>query len=121
MYSIIKSKKQYKKYLNRFEDIFDCKEGSLEENELELLGLLIDKYESEKIPIPDSDPIDTLKFVMDQGNLTKTYLANILNSASRATELLSKKRKLSINHIRLINSNMNIPADTLIKDYKLTN
>lgn len=118
-YSIIKTERQYQKYLNRFEQIFDCKEGSPEEIEQELLGLLIDKYESENYPIPDSDPIDTLKFVMEQNDLKPSDLAKILNSASRATEILKKQRKLSLNHIRLLHSEMSIPADTLIKDYQL--
>jgi HTH-type transcriptional regulator/antitoxin HigA len=118
-YSLIKNEEQYQKYLERFEEIFDCEEGTHEEIELELLGLLIDKYESEKIPIPDSDPIDTIKFIMEQNELKPGDLAKILNSPSRATEILRKQRPMSLNHIRLIHHNMNIPAETLIKDYEL--
>ncbi|OEK09769.1 hypothetical protein A8C32_09655 [Flavivirga aquatica] len=119
VYSIIKTDKQYQEYLSRFEQIFDCKEGSSEEKELELLGLIIDKYESEKHPIPDSDPIDVLKFVMEQSKLKPSDLGKILNSPSRATEIMKKQRKLSLNHIRLLNSKMNIPASSLIRDYQL--
>lgn len=118
-YSIIKTKDQYQKYLERFENIFDCKEDTPEEIELELLGLLIDKFESENYAIPESGPIDTLKFVMEQSKLKVSDLAKILNSASRATEILKKQRKLSLNHIRRLHNEMNIPADTLIKDYQL--
>ncbi|WP_108867392.1 helix-turn-helix domain-containing protein [Aquimarina aquimarini] len=118
-YSIIKNNEQYEEYLNRFEDIFNCEEGSPEEIELELLALLIEKYESEQYPMPDSDPIDTLKFIMEQNNLKPSDLGKILNSPSRATEILKRQRKLSLNHIRLLYDKLRIPADTLIKDYQL--
>lgn len=118
-YSIIKSKKQYNSYLKRFERLFDCPKNSQEESELELLGLLLDKYESEQFVIPESDPIDTLKFIMEQNNMKPSDLGKILKSPSRATEILQRQRKLSLNHIRLIYQFLKIPADTLIKDYEI--
>lgn len=119
MYTVIKTKKQYKEYLKRIEELFDCKENSQEESELELLGLLVDKYEEDNFKMPSSDPIDTLEFIMDQSKMNVSDLGEIINSVSRASEVLKRKRGLSLNHIRAIHAELNIPAETLIKDYEL--
>lgn len=119
MYSVIKTKEQYQEYLKRFEELFNCEEDTLEEQDLELLGLIIDNYEKVHYPMPESHPVETIKFVMEQMGLTRTDLAKILNSASRATELLYKQRRLSLSHIRKINASLHIPAETLIKKYDL--
>jgi HTH-type transcriptional regulator/antitoxin HigA len=116
---IIKTKEQYNKYLKRMREIFDAKKGTPESEELDLLALVLEKYEEEKFHIPNPDPIEAIKFIMEQNNLNDNDLALILNSRSRASEILNKKRKLSISHIRKIKSGLNISADVLIKDYEL--
>ncbi|MCR1025169.1 type II toxin-antitoxin system HigA family antitoxin [Cellulophaga baltica] len=116
---IIKSKAQYKKYLQRMHQIFDAKEGTPESDELDLLALVLEKYEEEKFHIPEPDPIEAIKFIMEQNELNDNDLAKILDSRSRASEILNKKRKLSITHIRKLRIGLNISADVLIKDYEL--
>jgi len=117
---VIKSKKQYKTYLQRMLKIFDAKKGTPESDELDLLALVIEKYEEEQFKIPAPDPIEAITFIMEQNNLSDKDLAKILKSRSRASEILNRKRKLSLNHIRLLKKELNISADVLIKDYELT-
>ena len=93
--------------------------GGPEEEELELLALLIERYEKDMFSIPEAEPVDVIRFVMDQNNLSVTDLGVILNSNSRASEILAKKRPLSLNHIRLIHAALNIPTQLLIKEYPL--
>lgn len=118
--TVIKSKKQYKAYLQRMLEIFDAKKGSPESDELDLLALVIEKYEEEQFEIPAPDPIEAITFIMEQNNLKDEELGRILNSRSRASEILNRKRKLSLNHIRLIRKELNISADVLIKDYDIS-
>lgn len=118
--TVIKSKKQYKAYLQRMLEIFDAKKGTPESDELDLLALVIEKYEEEQFEIPAPDPIEAITFIMEQNNLKDEELGRILNSRSRASEILNRKRKLSLNHIRLIKKELNISADVLIKDYDIT-
>ncbi len=117
--SIIKNEEQYKKYLSRMNAIFHAKEGSPESEELDLLALVLEKYEEEHYPIDAPNPIDAIRFIMEQMGLDDNDLGKILNSRSRASEILNKKRKLSIAHIRKLTAHLKIPADVLIKDYDL--
>ncbi|MEZ4968871.1 MAG: helix-turn-helix domain-containing protein [Flavobacteriaceae bacterium] len=117
--SIIKNEKQYKAYLDRMNEIFHADEGIPEGEELDLLALVLEKYEDEHYPIEAPDPIEAIRFMMDQMGLDDNDLGKILNSRSRASEILNKKRKLSIAHIRKLTEYLKIPADVLIKDYDL--
>ena len=114
----IKNKKDYEKALERLELIFDAKKGSPEGDELEILGILIEKYEDEHFPIGFPDPIEAIKFRMEQMGYTQSDLAKVVGLKSRASEILSKKRKLTIDMIRLLHHNLNIPTDVLIQAYK---
>lgn len=113
----IKTENDYKLALERMEVIFDSKKGTLEGEELEILGILIDNYENEKFPIGFPDPIEAIKFRMDQLGYNQTDLAKILGLKSRASEILNKKRKLSLELIRKINESLHIPTSVLIKAY----
>lgn len=117
--SIIKNEEQYKKYLSRMNAIFHAEEGSPESEELDLLALVLEKYEEEHYPIDAPNPIDAIRFIMEQMGLDDNDLGKILNSRSRASEILNKKRKLSIAHIRKLTEHLKISADVLIKDYDL--
>lgn len=117
--SIIKNKKQYRAYLNRMNEIFHAREGTPESEELDLLALVLEKYEDEHYPIDAPDPIEAIRFMMEQMGLDDNDLGKILSSRSRASEILNKKRKLSIAHIRKLTEHLKIPADVLIKDYDL--
>ena len=117
--SIIKNEKQYKTCLNRMNEIFHSKEGTPEGEELDLLALVLEKYEDEHYPIDTPDPIEAIRFIMEQMGLDDNDLGKILSSRSRASEILNKKRKLSISHIRKLTEHLKIPAAILIKDYDL--
>ena len=113
----IKNDKDYRQALERLEIIFDSKEGTAEGDELEILGILIDQYENEHFPIDLPDPIEAIKFRMEQLNYTQADLAKVVGLKSRASEILSKKRKLSLDMIRRLHNQLNIPTDVLIQAY----
>lgn len=82
--------------------------------------MLVEKYENETVGVfPDPDPVEVIKFKMDQMEITQTDLARIIGSKSRASEVLSRKIPLSINMIRKISKALEIPADLLIESYPL--
>ncbi len=113
----IKTKKDYQNALIRLESIFDAKPGSAEGDELEILGILIDTYEQVNYPIAFPDPIEAIKFRMEQLGYKQSDLANVVGLKSRASEILSKKRKLTLEMIRNLHDTLNIPTDVLIQSY----
>ncbi len=113
----IKTKKDYQQALDRLEIIFDAKGGTKEGDELEILGILIDQYENENFPIDLPDPIEAIKFRMEQMGYSQNDLAKVVGLKSRASEILSKKRKLSLEMIRQLHEKLNIPTDVLIQVY----
>ena len=116
-YKIIKTNKEYQKALERLDKIFDAKKGSTEADELELLSLLIEQYEDKHFPLNLPDPIEAIKFRMEQMGYTQTDLANAIGLKSRASEILNRKRKLTLDMIRSLNEQMNIPIELLVKEY----
>ena len=113
----IKTKKDYQEALGRLEIIFDSKKGTKEGDELEILGILIEQYENEHFPIDLPDPIEAIKFRMEQLGYTQTDLAKVVGLKSRASEILSGKRKLSLDMIRQLHEKLNIPTVVLIQAY----
>ncbi|MBS1545269.1 MAG: helix-turn-helix domain-containing protein [Bacteroidetes bacterium] len=113
----IKTKKDYEQALERLDLIFDAKKGTKEGDELEILGILIDRYENEHFPIDLPDPIEAIKFRMEQLGYTQNDLAKIVGLKSRASEILNKKRRLSLEMIRQLHEKLNIPTDVLIQAY----
>lgn len=113
----IKTKKDYEQAMLRLENIFDAKKGTPKGDELEILSLLIEKYEDEKFPIDFPDPIEAIKFRMEQSGLTQTDLADIIGQKSRASEILNRKRKLSLDMIRQLHKKWNIPTEVLVQAY----
>ena len=114
---LLKTKKDYQAALDRLEIIFDAKPGTSQGDELEVLGILIDKYEQEHYPIDFPDPIEAIKFRMEQLGYNQSDLANVVGLKSRASEILNKKRKLTLDMIRNLHSTLNIPTDVLIQTY----
>jgi HTH-type transcriptional regulator / antitoxin HigA len=114
---LIKTNKDYQSALARLEVIFDAKPGSTQGDELEVLGILIDKYEQEKYPIDFPDPVEAIKFRMEQLGYNQNDLANVVGLKSRASEILNKKRKLTLEMIRNLHDTLHIPTDVLIQDY----
>jgi HTH-type transcriptional regulator/antitoxin HigA len=113
----IKTEEDYHQAMERLEIIFDAKPGSSEGDELEVLGILIDEFENKHFPIDMPDPIEAIKFRMEQMGYNQTDLANIVGLKSRASEILNRKRKLSLEMIRQLHERLNIPTDVLIQSY----
>ncbi len=114
---LIKTKKDYQNAMSRLESIFDAKPGTANGDELEVLALLIDKYEQEHYPIEFPDPIEAIKFRMEQLGYSQSDLANVVGLKSRASEILSRKRRLTLEMIRNLHDTLNIPTDVLIQSY----
>lgn len=113
----IRNENDYQKALNRLEEIFEAKKGTEEGDELEILSILIDKYENEEFPIGMPDPIEAIKFRMEQMGMKQKDLAEVVGFKSRVSEILSKKRKLTLGMIRKLNVTLHIPTEVLIQDY----
>ena len=114
---VIKSEREYDKSLERLEVVFDALPDTPEGDEAELLVVLIEKYENENYPIEAPNPIEAIKFRMEQLNMKKKDLAAILGYRSRVTEILNNRRKLSLKMIRNLHEKLNIPYESLIQDY----
>jgi len=112
----IHTEKDYQKAMDRIEEIFDAKPGSIEGDELEILGILVDEYEKKQFPIEAPKPVEAIKFRMDQLGIEQKDLAKILGSKSRASEILSGKRSLSLRQIKLLYKKLGIPAEILIQE-----
>ena len=116
-YKVIKTDHEYNQALKRLEVIFDAEPETEEGDELDLLSLLIDNYEKIHYPIDLPDPIEAIKFRMEQLNYKAKDLADVIGFRSRVTEILGKKRKLSLDMIRKINKQMHISTEVLIQEY----
>src|SRR5690606_5593586 len=113
----IKTESDYNHALERLDQIFDAMPGTPEGDELEVLGILIDQYENEHFPIGMPNPIEAIKFRMEQLGYNQSDLANVVGLKSRASEILNKKRKLSLEMIRKLHAEMRIPTEVLIQAY----
>ncbi len=113
----IKTEQDYQQALKRLEEIFDAKTDTKDGDELEILGILIENYEEEYFPIDSPDPIAAIEFRMDQMGMDQQDLTRIIGLKSRTSDLLNRKRPLSIRQIRLLHKELHIPADVLLKVY----
>lgn len=116
-HKVIKTEVEYNEALKRLEVIFDAEQNSAEGDELELLSLLIDNYEMLQTPIELPDPVEAIIFRMEQLNYKPKDFAKVIGFRSRVSEILSKKRKLSLDMIRKINKEMHISTDVLVQEY----
>jgi HTH-type transcriptional regulator/antitoxin HigA len=113
----IKNKKDYDRALARLETIFDAEKGTNEGDELELLSMVIDIYEKEKYFIDFPDPIEAIKFRMEQMDMRQKDLVDLIGFKSRVSEVLNRKRKLTLDMIRKISEVLSIPSEVLIREY----
>ncbi len=113
----IKTEQDYNQTLKRLEKIFHAKVDTKEGDEAEILSILIEKYEDEHFPIGMPDPIEAIKFRMEQMNMKQKDLAEIVGFTSRVSEILNKKRKLTLSMIRKLSEVLHIPTDVLVQDY----
>ena len=110
----IKTNKDYKSALARIESLTDAKRGTREMDELEILSVLVEKYEDENFPISPPDPIEAIKFRMEQLGLKKAELAIFLGGRNRATEVLQRKRGLTVKMLKSLHKKLKIPAESLL-------
>ncbi|WP_373494138.1 type II toxin-antitoxin system HigA family antitoxin [Aquiflexum sp.] len=113
----IKTEEDYNQALKRLEKIFHAPMESKEGDEAEILSILIEKYEDEHYPIDAPDPIEAIKFRMEQMGMDNKDLAEIIGYKSRVSEIFSRKRKLTLKMIRNLHEKLKIPYESLITDY----
>lgn len=113
----IKTEQDYNQALNRLEKIFHAEIDTAEGDEAEVLSILIEKYEDEHYPIGMPDPIEAIKFRMEQMGMKQKDLAEALGFTSRVSEILNRKRKLTLNMIRKLSAKLQIPTEVLIQEY----
>lgn len=111
---LLKNEADYNEALKRIDELFDAEPGTAEADELELLVALVELYEKEHFPIEAPDPVEAIKFRMEQEGLTNEDMVQYLGSKSRISEVFSHKRNLSISMIRKLVSGLHIPAEVLI-------
>lgn len=114
---IFKTKKDYLSGLERFEEIFQSKTGTKESEEADVLALLIKEYEDKHYVINAPDPLEAIRYRMQQQGLTNGDLGKILGFKSRVTDLFNGHRKLNLVMVRKLHSKLNIPLETLIQEY----
>lgn len=115
----IKNNEQYETALERVYALMqkNLKPDSKESDELEILSILIKEYENKHYPVPKPNPVEAIKFRLEQMNMSEAQLSRILGYRSRKSEILSGKRKLNLAMIRKLTEKLNIPAEVLIQIY----
>ena len=115
----IKTENDYENSLERLELIFDANPNSKEGDEAEILSMLIENYENRYYPIEAPDPIEAIKIRMEEMNLKQKDLVGIIGGKSRVSEILNKKKKLTVEMIRELESVLQISASVLVNNYQL--
>jgi HTH-type transcriptional regulator/antitoxin HigA len=111
----IKTRADYQAALAEMKRHWGAKSGTPEGDRLDILATLVDTYEARNFPMDPPDPIEAIKFRMDQQGLTRKDLEGILGSRTRVAEVLNRRRGLSINMIRRLHEALGISADVLIR------
>lgn len=113
----LKNNDDYLATLSRFEEIFQADEGTKESDEADVLALLIKDYEEKHYHIEAPDPIEAIKYRMEQQGLTNKDLAFLMGYKNPVTSIFNKSRKLNLNMVRKLHETLNIPLQLLIKEY----
>ncbi len=116
---LIKTETEYESALERLNKIFDADPISKNGEEGELLALLIEEYEREHYPISSPDPIDAITIRMEELNLKQKDLVEEIGTKSIVSEVLNKRRKLTVKMIRKLSNRLKIAADVLVQEYQL--
>ncbi|MCB0803314.1 MAG: transcriptional regulator [Flavobacteriales bacterium] len=110
----IKTEQDYKTAISRIEELWGAKKDTPEGDEFDLMITLVESYEMKHYPIAPPDPIDAIKFRMEQMGMTNSDMVKYLGSQSRVSEILNKKRKLTLNMIKSLYKGLKIPAEILL-------
>ena len=115
----IRDEKDHKAALKEIELLWDAAKGSAEADRLEVLAILVEDYEAKRWPIAKAPPVEILRYAISDMGRSQSELATLLGSRSRASELLSGKRRLTIETAHKISSAWKIPAELLIAPYEV--
>jgi HTH-type transcriptional regulator/antitoxin HigA len=115
----IKSEEDYDKALSRLEKIFDAPPDTPEGDEAEILSLLIEHYEDKHYFIEAPDPVEAIKVRMEEMGIKQKDLIGLIGGKSRVSEILNRKKKLTVEMIRILEKKLNLSASVLVKDYPL--
>lgn len=115
----IRNEEDYETALEEIEALWEAEAGTPEADRLEILVMLVEAYEAEHYPIPDPDPIELILHVMDARSLTRKDLEPYLGSRARVSEILNRRRPLSLEMIRKLQIGLGLPADILVQPYSL--
>lgn len=115
----IKSEADYEAALAEIEKLFDIEPGTLEADRLEILTALVEDYENHHYSIPSPDPVEAIFYYLESRGLTRKELESYLGSRARVSEILNRKRPLSLEMIRRLHRDLGIPAEVLIQPYKI--
>ncbi len=114
----IKTENDYEEALAEIEQLFDVQSGTIEADRLEILTTLVEAYENQHYAIPLPDPVEAIKYYLESRGLTRQYLEKYLGSRARVSEILNRKRPLSLEMIRRLHDGLGIPAEVLILPYE---
>ena len=110
----VKNDRELSRALNRIDELWGAKPNTPKGDELDVLMLLVEKYEDERYAIPASDPIEAIKFLMDQNNMSRKDLEPYIGTSGRVSEVLSRKRSLTLSMIKKLHEGLKIPYECLI-------
>ncbi len=113
---IIKSEEEYQRILSRIEEIMDAEPGTPEGDELELLSLLAENYEEKNFPITKPDPIEVIKYYVEQRGLKQKDLIGIIGDKALVSKVLKGERPLNLRMVKSLHDSMNIPYSLLLQD-----
>lgn len=113
----IKTETDYIEVLSKLEVLFDAKAGTPESDEADILAILIDEYEKKNYPITAPDPIEAIKIRMEEMQLKQTDLIDAIGGKSKVSEILNRKRKLTVKMIRNLTVKLNLSPSLLIEEY----
>jgi HTH-type transcriptional regulator/antitoxin HigA len=118
---LIRTQADYDAAIVEIERLWDAEPGTDDGDKLDILATLVEKYENAHRPIDTSrvDPIDMLNYLIDEGGHTQAELAELLGSRSRASEILNRRRALTVEMIHEISTKWKVPAELLVKPYRL--
>jgi len=116
----IKTETDYRLALKRLGEVFDASTGTIESDEADILGLMVDEYEKKHYPIEAPDPIEAIKIRMEEMQLKQVDLIDAIGGKSRVSEILNRKRKLTVEMIRNLTKRLSLSPGLLITDYQLT-
>ena len=116
---IIHNKKDYKAALKEIEQLWSAPSKSAEAERLDVLSLLVEHYEKTHFPISDPDPIEFLEHVMESRGLSRKDLEPMIGPRGRVADIMNKTRPLTLEMIRRLVAQLNLPADVLVKPYRL--